>query len=310
MIEVLPSAAATIAAIGRHRPGYVVLPNSLRFVLELFPDSAMACALMEHGVWDVDRRDRFVDAATSGDNGFTHSIQARADSVFIDILDEAYKRGEGVVNETDVARAIAHLFGDVLRGLGIDTDALVHVTDYHASHQRAMSEQLTRTRARLLDEATTATGVRALLAAGAEAEGWVDWKRTLDVDRGHLDNTVVGLINANPLRPVHVVFGVEDDGTVIGQVDRAGAALADQRAGDLRDAIEKRLAGTDPPTLVRWKRLRNRGHVLWVLSALGRAPSTVVRTADGRFPMRSGAHTRPLRAPEIAALIRRPMFLQ
>lgn len=74
--------------------------------MELFPDSAMSCALAEHGVWDVDRRDEFLIGVSRRGGHAGNAQGVRADSVFIDGQDEAYDRGQGVIDEVDVARAL------------------------------------------------------------------------------------------------------------------------------------------------------------------------------------------------------------
>src|SRR5665213_388807 len=140
MIVIAPSATAVIEALGHHRPGYVWLPKGLQHVLELFPETALACALAEHGVWDLDKRDEFMKAASREKQSWTHSTGIRADSFYVDVLDEAYKRGEGFVSETDVASALAKHWGPMLAQVGVDTDALVNVTEYHETNQKTMQE--------------------------------------------------------------------------------------------------------------------------------------------------------------------------
>jgi hypothetical protein len=307
MDGIMPSAANVIDALNSHRPGsgYVWMPDGLLYVTRLFPDSAIACALAEHGVWNEDERDSFLDPS-----GRPHDSRGiRSDSFYIDIQDEAYERAAGVIDEIDVARALNKHFNAQLTDVGIDPDALVNVTQHHVVHQSAMRQRWETSQARLLSRAVSSQALRRMLSPSAEDQGWVDWKRSLGHGPARIEGTLVSLVNANPLTAVHVVFGVDDDGTIVGQVDLKGEPMDDSTAQKCRDAITAQLGQTDPATIVRWRRTRRGSNVLSVLSAMGRQPGTVVRTNDGRFPVRSGGHTRYLRAPEIAALLRRPSFL-
>src|SRR5207253_9412487 len=100
------------------------------------------------------------------------------------------------------------------------------------------------------------------------------------------------LVNVGSDTAVYLIFGQEDDRTVLGEVDHRGLPLAD--AGAVRKCqgrLDKALQGCLPPVIVKWQEVVHDDKRVWIACMFGRARGTIVRTPMGSYPYRSGEDT-------------------
>jgi hypothetical protein len=151
--------------------------------------------------------------------------------------------------------------------------------------------QSTESQSRQLESSARLLDLEMLLAMD-EQGGRVDWKRSiLNAENGVLtrqEETLVALVNGNPGNEVYLVFGVEDDKSIVGQVSQRGDLLGEESVRACQRRLDQRLQQCRPAVRIGWTEFADsRGRVV-VARAIGRRRGTAVMTTYGSYPYRSG----------------------
>jgi hypothetical protein len=272
----------------------VWLDRAMCAIADLYPTSALAFALHHSDVWPRQTRNQ---VRSDTNPSIRHSI-------YLDDLVEggetaAAADGVQVVHEVHLARALAQ-FTSTLQQLGISAESLVERTALRETPLPAMavpkrSRIVGSARGQILEEVLTDLDLHELLH-NDERSGTVDRKRSIlnseDASLADHEKTAVALINGSPDTPVFLIFGQEDDHTILGEVDHKGQSLRPEAVRTSQRRLDNRLQACTPPAIVKWRDIvAPDGKKLWIACMLGRARGTAVRTSIGSYPYRSGEDT-------------------
>ncbi len=269
-------------------------------------NSAIAYALNEPSVWAEGLRWSLRDRArgcktgvelAAEDQRSTGTDEAR---LVRDAEQGARAAGGDVVRESHVACALAGAWRDQLTGLGIRVDAMLEAVTRREQEQIGDSRDTTIAADALGgDQVTYLQGINPVEIEATlglpESSGRVDRKRSLlNADQGILarqEVCAVALVNGNPETPVYMQFGVEDDGTVVGEVNQQGRQLGAKEVIDSQRRFVSRLQNCRPPVVVRWHCVERVDKRVWIACMWGRTRGTAVQTVGGAYPYRSGEDT-------------------
>lgn len=276
---------------------------------DLFPTSALGFALHQPDVWPRLRR----QALRSNGPPDVRSGFYLEDFI---TLAETAAAADGVrmVHEVHLARAFTEYDGAV-QELGVSTSALIRRVAER--EQRAIaavavprqSRVVGTARAELLAERLTGRDLSILLDE-EERSGILDRKRSIlntdDPTLADHEKVAVALVNGSPETPVYLIFGQEDKGGLVGEVDHRGAPLTPEVVLKCQRRLDSRLQACVPPVPLKWESVVRDGKTVWIACMLGRARGTAVRTSLGSYPYRSGEDTHYATPELITAWQREP----
>lgn len=261
-------------------------------VADLFPSTAIAHALHRPDVWTREKRQQLRrDSSPSSRSGFyLEDLITAAETA-------AAAEGSLTVREVHLARAMSQWAGD-LQPLGIAGAAMVFRTQEREDGQSPRPESRPRimgtARIRVLEGILTRRDVLEVLEV-EERSGTVERKRSmLNSEKASLDDqeqAAVALVNGSPDIPVYLIFGQEDDLSLIGEVDHRGEALDPNAIRNCQRRLDQRLQNCVPPVTLKWRDAVRATKRVWIGCMLGRARGTAVRTSKGAYPYRSGEDT-------------------
>ncbi len=276
------------------------LDRAMVAIADLFPSSAMAFALHRSEVWARERRQqvRTNKAPTVRSGFFLEDWISGAEAA-------AGAEGTSIVRESHLAKAVAE-WAQPLMALGITADGLIART---AEREQApplvagakRSRIVGAARFEILEGAIAGRDLAELLALD-ERTGTVERKRSIfNLDPGALadhEQAAVALVNGSAETPVFLIFGQEDDHTVVGQVDHKLIPMKPETIRKCQGRFNDRLQSCLPPVLMKWQEMLSDGKRVWIACMLGRARGSAVRTTTGSYPYRSGESTH-LATPEL-----------
>ncbi len=285
--------------------------RALIAVADLYPTSALAFALHQPDVWPRDRRRRLrAETNPPVRNGFSlEDLVGNAEAA-------AASDGGRIVFEVHLAKAFAD-FAQILLGLGIAADALVARTQERESLPPAIPAPkrprvVGAARVQLLDEAIANQDLLHLLAQD-ERTGTVERKRSILNSQARAPGVLmdqelatVALVNGSPETAVYLLFGQEDDFSVVGQIDQSGKPLDESTVRACQRRFDERLQACHPPIPVKWREVTSENRRVWIACMFGRARGTAVRTTLGAYPYRSGEDTHYATPEQITAWLREP----
>jgi len=277
-------------------------PDILLALVKLLPGPAISHALADRTVWSSERRRDLRRAITDGILGGRTGIAF--DGLIAAIEHIAGLEGS-TVRERHLVLAMAEHRTSLLE-LGVDVDRLVEVTTAREGSQFpeealqiAALYPSDQAQAAQLAAAEVELTLETLLALD-ERNGSVEWKRSIFNDRKHRPGVLsshqtaaVALVNGNPEREVLLVFGVDDDKTVVGQVTQGLDPLTDLQVKESQRRFVECMQATVPPVRVAWARLSHPDGEIVVARMRGRRRGVPVRTSYGAYPYRSGEDTYP-----------------
>src|SRR5437667_4349595 len=132
------------------------------------------------------------------------------------------------------------------------------------------------------------------IITGREYEG-VEFKRSVDLISSNpesVERTVAALANSMPNSNGLLVFGVEDNGTLLGLKDLTGTkALSSEIVMVSRQQFSQLVSRIRPVPTYKWQEIHHQGCILEVVSIQGRSGSAVYTTSLGRVPHRIDSYT-------------------
>lgn len=311
LLEYSRSALEVLTALKsvREADETIWLDRGLIAVVDLFPSSSLAFALCQQNVWARERR-RQVRADRAPNVRYGTNLE----DVVMAAEAAAAADGSNIVTELHIAKAFSQSAQSLLL-LGIAADAMVDIT---AQREQAPAVVPRPKRARivgsarteLLESAVSSQDLTRLLAQD-ERTGSVERKRSILNSEGAAladqEQAAVALINGSPDAPVYLLFGQEDDYTVVGEVNHRGEPLTAPAVRASQRRFDQRLQACIPPIPVKWRDIVHKGKRVWIACMLGRAKGTAVRTTLGSYPYRSGEDTHYASPEQITAWQREPI---
>jgi hypothetical protein len=276
-------------------------------IADLYPTSAIAYALYRPNVWDPALRRRLrTETPSAGGNGFTLEDLVEAAEA------AAASEGSRIVSEVHLARGMAQ-YTNGLAELSIFADALVDATITRAGVARPVTARSPRilgaARTQLLETVVGTVSLDEVLDRD-ERGGTVERKRSIvNTHDGTLvqhADAAVALVNGNPEAPVFLIFGQEDDHTVVGEVNQDGKPITSDTVRKCQRRLDNQLQACMPPVIVKWETLDREGRSVWLACMLGRARGTAVRTPRGAWPYRSGEDTHFATMELVTSWLREP----
>jgi len=281
----------------------------------LLPTSALARALTRSDVWNSDQKLYVRQVVAAGSRtvvqrglGSGTTYEGLVQAV------ESFAAGEGgrTAHERHLAMALC-IQRPFLQQLGIHEQPLIDATTAYEEGERpddalrvVALHPSTEVQANELASTAHLVDLKGILEMD-ERGGRLDWKRSiLNSDTGVLarqEETLVALVNGNPGDEVFLVFGVEDDKTILGQVNQRGEPLSDDAVRASQRRLDQRLQQCRPAVRLSWTELAHPSGIVLVARAIGRRRGTGVMTTYGAYPYRSGEDTYPASPSTVAAWI-------
>jgi hypothetical protein len=285
------------------------LDRAMVAIAQLFPMSAMAFALHRPEVWTRQRRQEVrSDTRPATRSGFfLEDWISGAEAA-------AGAEGTQIVRESHLATAVAQ-WAQALTTLGIAADALVARTAEReesppliagAKHPRIVGAA----RVGILEGAIADISIEQVLVLD-ERTGNVDRKRSIfNLEPAALadqEQVAVALVNGSAETPVFLIFGQEDDHTVVGEVDHKLLPMKPETIRKCQGRLNDRLQACVPPVPMKWREAIQGSKRVWIACMLGRARGSAVRTSAGSYPYRSGETTHFATPELITAWQREPV---
>jgi hypothetical protein len=282
------------------------LDRALLALSELMPESAIGYALHRPNVWGRERRLQLRrDGPPNGRRGF----------LLADLADEAEAAAAAhnsqIVTEVHIACALAS-HGPALLELGLVTDQLIQMTLERSGPTPGAPVIRHPGIVGVAREAAFQSQLDAIdlqqVLAQTENAGRVERKRSI-VNR-RPDQLVaqveaaVGLVNANRDSLCFIVFGQEDNGAIVGQLNHDLQPIEERTVTGCQEAFVARLMECKPPVIVKWGSVERDGKRVVIACMGGRERSRYVQTPHGTYPIRSGEGTHHLSHDAIVAVAR------
>jgi hypothetical protein len=298
----------------RDPEGYAWFPLILNALADLLPGPAISHALADRTVWEAERKRYIRNAVAGGDpmkqlggmrgldyEGLIHEMEGLAQA-----------EESTIVRERHLAKAMTS-HAQSLREIGVNPDRLLEVTTIREGSQFpdealriAGIQPSNEAQARELTAAATELTLEQLMTMD-ERGTRVDWKRSIyntvkgpdnktdkaaqEAILNATEKVAVALINANPERAVYLVFGMEDDKTVLGQVSQSGHPISEDQVRESQRRFDQRMQRARPAVKIEWVHFKHPDGEIVVAIMRGRRRGTGMRTSFGTWPRRSGEDT-------------------